>query len=51
MTVNFSPTINVTGGKDADVKGQVQQAMSLSMHELERMLRRIEAERERRVLQ
>jgi TP901 family phage tail tape measure protein len=47
MTVHFSPTIHVTG-TGGDAGGQVQDALKLSVRELEEMLRRIEAERERR---
>jgi TP901 family phage tail tape measure protein len=47
MTVNFSPVIHVgSAGKDA--REQVQEALQLSVRDLEQMLRRIDAERERR---
>lgn len=49
MTINFSPNITVGGGANGgDVTGQVQQAMQLSMRELEQMLRRVQAEQQRR---
>lgn len=46
MTVSFSPTIHVGGGGDA--RGQVAEAMQLSLRELEQMLRRLQSEQQRR---
>jgi phage-related protein len=48
MTIHFSPSITVGGAAGGEVKAQVQQAMQLSLRELEQMLRRIQAEQERR---
>ncbi len=44
--IHFSPTIHVGGG--AEVRGQVNEAMQLSMRELEQMLRRLQADQQRR---
>lgn len=48
MTIHFSPNITIGSDAGGDVKGQVQQAMSLSLRELEQMMRRIQAEQQRR---
>ncbi len=48
MSIQFSPTITIGGDAGGDVKGQVQQAMNLSLRELEQMMRRIQAEQQRR---
>lgn len=47
MTIHFSPTIHVGAG-GGDVRGQVNEAMQLSMRELEQMLRRLQADQQRR---
>ncbi|MGS1061328.1 phage tail tape measure protein [Burkholderia glumae] len=48
MTVHFSPTITVQGNSPAGVKEQVNQALGLSLRELERMLDNLLAQRARR---
>ena len=50
MTIHFSPNISVGGGDSngSDVRGQVQEGLKLSMRELEQMLRRLQAEQQRR---
>ena len=48
MTIHFSPNISVGGENGGDVRGQVQEAMKLSMRELEQMMRRLQAEQQRR---
>jgi hypothetical protein len=48
MSIQFSPNITIGGDAGGDVKGQVQQAMSLSLRELEQMMRRVQAEQQRR---
>lgn len=45
-TVSFAPTINMRGGSDA--RAQVNEALGMSMRELETMLRRLTEERARR---
>ncbi len=48
-TIHFSPNINVTVGADAsDVSAQVQQGLSTSFEQFERMLERVEHNRNRR---
>ena len=41
ININFSPTITVQGNAADGVKGQVQQAMQLSLRELETLIERI----------
>lgn len=48
MTIHFSPQITVQGGSAEGVKGQVQQALQLSLHELEKMITRVMEQRSRR---
>lgn len=50
MTIHFSPNITVGGGDSSggDVRGQVQEGLKPSMRELEQMLRRLQAEQQRR---
>jgi hypothetical protein len=50
MTIHFSPNITVGGGDSngSDVRGQVQESLKLSMRELEQMIRRLQAEQQRR---
>ena len=48
MTIHFAPTIHVGAG-GGDVRGQVNEAMQVSMRDLEQMLRRLQAEQQRRV--
>jgi TP901 family phage tail tape measure protein len=49
MTLHFAPNITVTAGAGGgDVGGQVREAMQWSVRDLEQMLRRIQAERDRR---
>ncbi|WP_395060398.1 phage tail tape measure protein [Polaromonas sp.] len=47
MTINFAPTIHVGAG-GGEVRGQVNEAMKMSMHDLEQMLRRLQADQQRR---
>lgn len=47
MTIHFAPTIHVGAG-GGDVRGQVNEAMQVSMRDLEQMLRRLQAEQQRR---
>jgi len=44
--ISFAPTIQLRGG--GDVRGQVNEAMQVSMRDLEQMLRRLQAEQQRR---
>lgn len=46
MTIHFAPTIHVGGG--GDVRGQVNEAMQVSVRDLEQMLRRLQADQQRR---
>lgn len=46
MTIHFAPTIHLAGG--GDVRGQVKEAMQLSVRDLEQMLRRLQADQQRR---
>ena len=46
MTIHFNPTINITG--NGNVSAQMQQGLQMSLHELEKMLERIVAEKARR---
>ena len=48
MTIHFSPSISVGSESGGDMRGQVQEAMKLSMRELEQMMRRLQAEQQRR---
>lgn len=48
MTVHFAPNITLASNGGGDVKGQVQQAMQMSVRELEQMLRRLQQEKQRR---
>ncbi|MDR1709995.1 MAG: phage tail tape measure protein [Candidatus Accumulibacter sp.] len=50
LTVNFSPSITVQaeGGGRRDVKEQVSDALKLSLHDLERMMERVMANKARR---
>lgn len=48
MSIQFAPNITIGGDAGGDVKGQVQQAMTLSLRELEQMMRRVQAEQQRR---
>lgn len=47
MTIHFAPTIHVGAG-GGDMRGQVNEAMQVSMRDLEQMLRRLQAEQQRR---
>lgn len=47
VTVHLTQTFNLGGGAK-DVKGQVQQAAHMSLHELEQMMRRVMQQQERR---
>ena len=46
MVIHFSPSITVQGG--GDVKGAVMEAAQLSMAELERLIRRLMDQQQRR---
>jgi len=49
MTIHFAPNITISGRGDASgVESQVSQAMQMSVRELEQMLRRVQAEQQRR---
>ena len=48
MTIHFSPQITVQGSAAEGVKGQVQQALQISLHELEKMMTRVMEQRSRR---
>lgn len=49
MVIHFNPSITVQGGTGAEVKGAVMEAAQLSLTELERMIRRIVGQQERRL--
>ena len=46
ITVHFNPTININGG--GNVSAQMQQGLQMSLHEFEKMLDRVVAEKMRR---
>ncbi len=48
MTIHFSPQITVQGGAAESVKGQVKEALNLSLRELEQMIQRVAAQQARR---
>lgn len=48
MTIHFSPTIQVQGGAAEAVKGQVSEALNLSLRELEQLIARVSAQQARR---
>ncbi|MFZ5659198.1 MAG: phage tail tape measure protein [Pseudomonadota bacterium] len=48
VSIHFNPVIHVQGGAAEGVKGQVQQAMQMSLHELEQMIKRVIAQQARR---
>lgn len=48
ITIQFAPTITVQSGAGAEVKGAVMEAAHLSLTELERMIRRVVAQQQRR---
>ena len=48
MTVQFSPTYQLAPGTPEAVKTQMQESAQMSMHELEKMMRRLLAEQNRR---
>lgn len=48
VSIHFNPVIHVQGGAAEGVKGQVQQAMQMSLHELEQMIKRVMAQQARR---
>lgn len=47
-TLHFSPQITVLGGAAESVKGQVKEALNLSLRELEQMIQRVAAQQARR---
>ncbi len=46
--INFAPTINLAAGTPGEVRQQIDQALSTSQAELERMIDRIMAQKQRR---
>jgi TP901 family phage tail tape measure protein len=46
--INFAPTINLSAGTPGEVRQQIDQALSTSQAELERMIDRIMAQKQRR---
>lgn len=48
VIIHFSPTIQVQGGAAEGVKGQINEAMKLSLHELEQLIKRVTAQQARR---
>lgn len=48
MTIHYSPTIQVQGGAAEAVKGHVTEALNLSLHELEQLIKRVSAQQARR---
>lgn len=48
MTIHFSPTIQVQGSAAEGVKGQITEALNLSLHELEQLIKRVTAQQARR---
>ncbi len=48
MTVHFSPTIQVQGGNTEGVKGQITEALNLSLRDLEQLILRVTAQQTRR---
>lgn len=48
VTIHFSPTIQIQGGAAEGVKGQINEAMKLSLHELEQLIKRVTAQQARR---
>ncbi len=48
MTIHFSPTIQVQGAAAEGVKGQITEALNLSLHELEQLIKRVTAQQARR---
>ncbi|OQS35568.1 phage tail tape measure protein [Chromobacterium haemolyticum] len=48
VIIHFSPTIQVQGGAAEGVKGQINEALKLSLHELEQLIKRVTAQQARR---
>ena len=48
MTIHFSPTIQVQGSAAEAVKGQVTEALNLTLRELEQLIARVSAQQARR---
>ncbi|KMN33071.1 tail protein [Chromobacterium sp. LK1] len=48
VIIHFSPTIQVQGGTAEGVKGQINEALKLSLHELEQLIKRVTAQQARR---
>jgi hypothetical protein len=48
VQITFSPTIHVQGGDAGAVRSQVDNALQLSVRELEQMIRRVQSEQTRR---
>ncbi|XLV70717.1 hypothetical protein ACKZDW_00625 (plasmid) [Ralstonia syzygii subsp. celebesensis] len=48
MSIHFSPTIHVQGGSAEGVKGQLTEALNLSLRELEQLIMRVTAQQARR---
>lgn len=47
LVVHFSPTIKIDGG-GADIRAQVQEALKMSLHDLERLMKRVQEQQLRR---
>lgn len=48
LTIHFNPTIHVRGGTAEGVKGQITEALNVSLHELEQLIKRVVAQQARR---
>ncbi|MCG9061813.1 phage tail tape measure protein, partial [Laribacter hongkongensis] len=48
LTIHFNPTIHVQGGTAEGVKGQITEALNVSLHELEQLIKRVVAQQARR---
>lgn len=48
FVIHFSPNITIHGNTGAEVKGALENATQLSMSELERMMKRLLAQQQRR---
>ena len=48
IAIHFNPVIHVQGGAAEGVKGQITEALNLSLHELEQLIKRVTAQQARR---
>lgn len=48
LTIHFNPIIHVQGGTAEGVKGQITEALNVSLHELEQLIKRVVAQQTRR---